>query len=170
MLRPYKSTSIRLLRRFATLSHAAASTAGATNRRTIGAHREIYRAKMSTTLLAIGFTAISACSAISTDCIGIVVSRIDRTGRNVFIDDGFQKGARAHRAYFEEANLLASQTHLRDGIVDHHAELGMETNLKRIATHSRTDVTPIRRAAKRATSARDCPGKMKPQGIRLILR
>jgi len=126
----------RNLRGFATLSHAAASTTRATDRRTIGAHSEIHRTKVPTALFAIRFAAICTRSAISTDRVCIVVSSIDWARSNVLVNDRFHKGAGAHCAHFEETNLFASQTHLRDGIVDHHAELGMETNLKRVATHT----------------------------------
>jgi hypothetical protein len=143
-MRLYKQYLVENLCSFATLCYAAASTTGATNRRAIRANGEIHGPKVTTALFAVRFAAIGTRSAVRTHRICIVISGVDRTRRNVLINDRFHKGAGAHGTHFEETNLFASQTHLRDGIVDHHAELGMETNLKRIATHNHTDVTPTR--------------------------
>ena len=90
---------------------------------------------MPAALFAVRLTAISTSGSVDADCICIVVGGIDWTGSDVFIDDGLHEGTGAHRADLKKANLFASQSHLRDGIVDHHAEFGMETNLKRIDAH-----------------------------------
>jgi hypothetical protein len=127
------------LRRFAPLRYATASTASAADRRALGAHGEIDGTEVTAALLAVRLATINTGSAINTHRVGVVIGSIDRTGSQVFIDDGLHKSACAHRANFKQANLLARQTHLRHGIVDHHAEFGMETNLKRFDSHKRTN-------------------------------
>lgn len=119
---------------------------------------------MPTALFAIRFAAIGPSRAIGTDGIGVIVSGIDRAGRQIFIDDCFHECGGAHRANFEEADLLASQAHLRNGVVNDHAEFGMVANLKRINTHIRTE-----RKAPRAQELK--PGnEVRPQGMAAILR
>lgn len=53
----------------------------------------------------------------------------------IFADDRTQERARAHAADFEQAHLFFCEPHLRNGIVDDDAQLGMGVNLKRIGTH-----------------------------------
>jgi len=95
---------------------------------------------MTTAMFAIWLAARGAGSAIGSHGVGVIVRRVDRARSQVFIDDSLQECACAHRANFEEANLFAAQSHLRDGVVNDHAQLGMETNLKRISAHEHCTV------------------------------
>lgn len=112
---------------------------------------------MASALLAIGLATINTRGAIGAHGIGVIVCGINRTRRQVLIHDGFHECGGAHRAHFKKTNLFARQTHLRNGIVDHNAELGMETNLKRVNTHIYQ--------RERAVSAReDAPDNVKATG------
>src|SRR4029078_8230392 len=57
-------------------------------------------------------------------------------GPEILAHDVAHEGAGAHGADFEQTHLLTGEAHLRERVVDDHAELGMEKKLKRIAAHN----------------------------------
>jgi hypothetical protein len=111
---------------------------------------------MTSALFAIRFASVGARFAIGAHSIRVFISCFHWASGQVFVHDGLQKRACAHCTDFEEANLFASQTHLSDGIIDDHAEFGMETNLKRIAAHSTPKETraPPKKTSEKRNSRR----------------
>ena len=91
---------------------------------------------MPAALFAIGFATATTCRAIRFDRTRRLTRRFARARAQILADDATHERAGGHRADLEQAHLLAGQAHLRDGIVDHHAELGMKMNLERIAAHN----------------------------------
>lgn len=87
---------------------------------------------MTATMLAIRLTAARPRGTIDLNLIagGSAVASLQ-----VLANDGTQERARAHGADFEQTHLFSGESHLRDGIVDHDAQLRMVVNLKRIGTH-----------------------------------
>ena len=91
---------------------------------------------MAAALFAIGFATATTRGAIGFDGARRLTRWFTRARAQVLADDATHERAGGHGADLEQAHLLAGQTHLRDGIVDHHAELGMKMNLERIAAHN----------------------------------
>ena len=91
---------------------------------------------MPAALFAIGFATATARRAIGFDRTRRLARRLVRARAQVLADDATHERAGGHGADLEQAHLFAGQTHLGDGIVDHHAELGMKMNLERIAAHN----------------------------------
>ncbi|HKS56371.1 MAG TPA: hypothetical protein VJS12_13855 [Steroidobacteraceae bacterium] len=91
---------------------------------------------MTTAMLAIRLAAAGTRRAIRRDSSSILPRLFVAAGAEVFAHDVANERAGAHGADFEQTHLLTGETHLRDGVVDHHAELGMKKKLKRIAAHN----------------------------------
>lgn len=91
---------------------------------------------MPAALFAIRLAAADASRTIGFDGARALAGSVPGAGAQVLADDATHERARRHRADLEQAHLLTSQAHLRDGVVDHHAQLGMKMNLERIAAHN----------------------------------
>jgi hypothetical protein len=115
---------------------AAARSARAADRAAIAADREIDRAEVAAAMLAVRLATAAACRAIGRDGGSILPRLLVAAGAEIFVHDVANEGAGPHGADFEQTHLLTGEAHLRDGVVDHHAELGMKKKLKRIAAHN----------------------------------
>lgn len=91
---------------------------------------------MATAMLAVGLATTGARRAICGDSSSILPRLLVAAGAEILAHDVANERAGAHGADFEQTHLLTGEAHLRDGVVDHHAELGMEKKLKHIAAHN----------------------------------
>jgi hypothetical protein len=115
---------------------AAARSARAADGAAIAADGEIDGAEVTTAVLAIRLATAGARRAIGRDSSSILPRLFVAAGAEIFAYDVANERAGAHGADFEQTHLLTGETHLRDGVLDHHAELGMKKKLKRIAAHN----------------------------------
>src|SRR5688572_18903522 len=115
---------------------AAAGSACATDGAAIAADREIHRAEVTTAMLAIRLATQAARRAIRRHSRSVLPRLLVAAGPEILAHDVAHERAGAHGADFEQTHLLTGEAHLRERVVDDHAELGMKMNLKRIAAHN----------------------------------
>src|ERR1043165_1044145 len=103
---------------------AAARSARATDRAAIAAHGEIHRAEVTTAMLAIRLATAGTRRAIRGHSRCILTRLLVAAGPEILAHDVAHERAGAHGADFEQTHLLTGETHLRDGVINDHAELG----------------------------------------------
>jgi hypothetical protein len=91
---------------------------------------------MAAALLAVGFATARTCRAIGLDSFGIRGELLIRARRQVLAHDGAHESAGAHRGELEQTHLLAGQSHLRDWVIDDHAQFWVKAHLESIAAHN----------------------------------
>ena len=91
---------------------------------------------MTTAMLAIRLATQPASRAIGRNSRSVLPRLLVAAGPEILAHDVAHEGAGAHGADFEQTHLLTGETHLREGVINDHAELGVEKKLKRIAAHN----------------------------------
>ena len=91
---------------------------------------------MTATMLAIRLATQPARRAIRRHSRSVLPRLLVAARPEILAHDVAHEGAGAHGADFEQTHLLTGEAHLRERVVDDHAELGMEKKLKRIAAHN----------------------------------
>ena len=91
---------------------------------------------MATAMLAIRLATQAARRAIGGNGCSVLPRLLVAAGPEILAYDVAHESAGTHGADFEQTHLLTGETHLRERVVDDHAELGMKMNLERIAAHN----------------------------------
>jgi len=91
---------------------------------------------VTTAMLAIRLATQAARRAICRHSRSVLPRLLVAARPEILAHDVAHEGAGAHGADFEQTHLLTGETHLRERVIDDHAQLGMEKKLKRIAAHN----------------------------------
>ncbi len=124
-----RSSSLALAR------HAAAGAASTAHRIAIGADGKIYGSEMTAATFAIRFAARHARYPVSIDANGRILHDFGFTHTQILIDDIATKSSCRHAVDLEQTQLILVDSHLYNGIINHHTQPGMKPNLKRFAAH-----------------------------------
>lgn len=90
---------------------------------------------MATALLAIRLAPIRTRAAITGDGCFAGGSNVHAARSQIFADDGTHERAGTHCAELEQTHLLARESHLRNGVINDNAQLGMREDLECVSGH-----------------------------------
>ena len=90
---------------------------------------------MTAAAFAVRLAARHTCETISIHTDGRVLHHIGITYTQILVDDVAAERGGRHAVDLEQAQLILVDTHLCNGVVNHHSQLGMEPDLKGFTAH-----------------------------------